>query len=45
MEREGFRVVSNEWWHFDDRDWPRYPIGNQTFEELTGAAALPRFDR
>jgi D-alanyl-D-alanine dipeptidase len=34
MEREGFAVVRNEWWHFDHRDWRAYGLGNQRFEEL-----------
>ncbi|TWT58274.1 D-alanyl-D-alanine dipeptidase [Thalassoglobus neptunius] len=36
MEREGFTVYEFEWWHFDYRDWKKYRIGNQTFEEMTG---------
>ena len=35
MEAEGFRVYDFEWWHFDYKDWRRYPIGNRTFEQLT----------
>jgi D-alanyl-D-alanine dipeptidase/CubicO group peptidase (beta-lactamase class C family) len=34
MEAEGFSVYEAEWWHFDYRDWRRYPILNLTFEEL-----------
>ena len=34
IEAEGFKVVSNEWWHFDHEDWQKYPILNKTFEEL-----------
>jgi len=34
MEAQGFTVYPAEWWHFDYRDWPRYRIGNQTFEEI-----------
>ena len=26
MESEGFTVYENEWWHFDYRDWPEYPV-------------------
>jgi D-alanyl-D-alanine dipeptidase len=26
MEREGFRVEPNEWWHYNWKDWRRYPI-------------------
>ena len=35
MEAEGFTVYEAEWWHFDYKDWQRYRIGNQTFEDLT----------
>ena len=34
LEAEGFTVNPNEWWHFDYRDWQRYPILNRTFEDL-----------
>jgi serine beta-lactamase-like protein LACTB len=34
MEREGFTVNEDEWWHFDFRDWRRYPVLNISFEEL-----------
>ena len=34
MESEGFTVYEAEWWHFDYKDWQRYPIGNQTFDKL-----------
>jgi D-alanyl-D-alanine dipeptidase len=34
MESEGFTVDGNEWWHFDYKDWPQYPILNLTFEDL-----------
>jgi D-alanyl-D-alanine dipeptidase len=34
LEAEGFTVTPSEWWHFDYRDWQRYPILNRTFEEL-----------
>jgi serine beta-lactamase-like protein LACTB len=34
MEEEGFRVYDFEWWHFDYRDWRRYPVLNKRFEEL-----------
>jgi CubicO group peptidase (beta-lactamase class C family)/D-alanyl-D-alanine dipeptidase len=41
MEAAGFAVNEVEWWHFDFRDWPKYPILNLTFEQLT-APAGPR---
>lgn len=34
MESEGFHVYNFEWWHFDYRDWRRYPVLNRRFEEL-----------
>ena len=34
LEAEGFTVYPSEWWHFDYRDWQRYPILNRTFEAL-----------
>ncbi|HSQ54475.1 MAG TPA: serine hydrolase [Gemmata sp.] len=34
MESEGFTVYEEEWWHFDYKDWKKYPILNKTFEEL-----------
>jgi CubicO group peptidase (beta-lactamase class C family)/D-alanyl-D-alanine dipeptidase len=34
MEAEGFSVFEYEWWHFDYRDWQRYPIMNLTFDEV-----------
>lgn len=34
MEAEGFTVNPEEWWHFDYKDWPLYPIMNVPFEKL-----------
>jgi CubicO group peptidase (beta-lactamase class C family)/D-alanyl-D-alanine dipeptidase len=34
MEAEGFTINSEEWWHFDYRDWRLYPILNKRFEDL-----------
>lgn len=34
MEADGFTVYAEEWWHFDYRDYARYPIGTRTFTEL-----------
>ncbi len=39
MEEEGFTVYEWEWWHFDYKDWKKYPIGTATFEEI--AAGKP----
>jgi D-alanyl-D-alanine dipeptidase len=36
MENAGFTVDKSEWWHFDYRDWPRYPILNVEFEKIGG---------
>jgi len=35
MEEEGFTVYEAEWWHFDYKDWRKYPILNLTFEQLS----------
>ncbi len=34
MQSEGFTVYEFEWWHFDYRNWQKYPILNLTFEQL-----------
>ncbi|HKP70335.1 MAG TPA: M15 family metallopeptidase, partial [Pyrinomonadaceae bacterium] len=34
MEEEGFTVYDAEWWHFDYKDWRKYPIGNQRFDKI-----------
>ena len=34
MEKEGFVVNPKEWWHFDYKDWQKYPILNLKFEDL-----------
>lgn len=34
MEAEGFTVYSNEWWHFDYKDWKSYSIQNIRFEDI-----------
>jgi zinc D-Ala-D-Ala dipeptidase len=34
MEAEGFTVDPGEWWHYDYRDWARYPVMNVTFEQI-----------
>jgi len=31
MESEGFSLEPEEWWHFNYRDWSKYPIGNAPF--------------
>jgi D-alanyl-D-alanine dipeptidase len=34
MEREGFTVEPNEWWHFNYKDWRAYPILDVPFSAL-----------
>ncbi len=34
MEAEGFRVNTEEWWHFDYEDWREYPILDLKFGEI-----------
>ena len=34
MEVEGFIGMSNEWWHFDYKDWRKYPVLDLPFENL-----------
>ncbi len=34
MEAAGFTVNSNEWWHFDYKDWKEYPIFDIAFSEI-----------
>ncbi|MFZ2024532.1 MAG: M15 family metallopeptidase [Terracidiphilus sp.] len=34
MEKQGFKVNPEEWWHFDYRDWKEYPILNVKFEDI-----------
>jgi D-alanyl-D-alanine dipeptidase len=39
MEREGFQVYAQEWWHFDYGAWRDYGIGDSTFQSLVEAEA------
>ena len=34
MEAHGFTVYEAEWWHFDYKDWAKYPILNIRFEAI-----------
>lgn len=34
MEKYGFRVIENEWWHFDFRGWSHYDLMDIPFEKL-----------
>lgn len=35
MEAEGFTVHPREWWHFDYKDWPEYPVLDLPFAAVT----------
>ena len=34
MERQGFAVYQQEWWHFDFRDWRKYGVMNVPLPQL-----------
>lgn len=34
MQRHGFRVLDNEWWHFDFRGWKNFELMDIPFEAL-----------
>jgi D-alanyl-D-alanine dipeptidase len=34
MDAHGFTVYEAEWWHFDYKDWAKYPILNIPFEAI-----------
>ncbi len=34
MEAQGFRVLPEEWWHFDYRDWKKYPVLDVEFSAV-----------
>lgn len=34
MEKEGFAVNPDEWWHFDYKDWRKYGVLDVLFEEM-----------
>ncbi len=34
MERNGYTVEPNEWWHFNFRDWQEYPILDTPFSAI-----------
>src|SRR6267143_501365 len=38
MESAGFTVYEAEWWHFDYKDWQKYPIMNARFETIGSIA-------
>jgi D-alanyl-D-alanine dipeptidase len=34
MVAQGFLVEPTEWWHFNYKDWPDYPLGNVPFSDV-----------
>ncbi len=34
MQAHGFYAMGNEWWHYDFKDWKRYPLLDVDFEDL-----------
>ena len=34
MQTHGFRVIHNEWWHFDFIGWQQYDLMDIPFEKL-----------
>lgn len=34
MKKNGFIPVKNEWWHFTDSDWEKYPLLNIRLEDI-----------
>ena len=34
MQKNGFRVLDNEWWHFDFKGWKNFELMDIPFEEL-----------
>jgi D-alanyl-D-alanine dipeptidase len=34
MEAEGFAVYEPEWWHYDYKEWEKYPILNISFSQI-----------
>lgn len=43
MEGEGFTVNSNEWWHFDYKDWKSYDIYDVAFDEVRNLELIEGF--
>jgi D-alanyl-D-alanine dipeptidase len=34
MQANGFKVIDNEWWHFDFVGWANYDLMDIPFEKL-----------
>ncbi len=43
MEAEGFTVNSNEWWHFDYKDWDKYAIYDVAFSDIRNFDLIKNF--
>ncbi|HWE47362.1 MAG TPA: M15 family metallopeptidase [Caulobacteraceae bacterium] len=39
MEAQGFTVYTDEWWHFDYKDWADYAVGTATYTDLDAGKA------
>jgi D-alanyl-D-alanine dipeptidase len=39
MEAQGFTVYEFEWWHYDYKDWKKYPILDISFDQIKTASA------
>ncbi len=44
MEQQGFEVYEFEWWHFDYKDWRRYPVLNLTFDQISPLQSQDRHE-
>lgn len=40
MEKEGFTVDPGEWWHFDYKEWKRYPVMNRPLKIEDGESRI-----
>jgi D-alanyl-D-alanine dipeptidase len=34
MEKHGFKPIRTEWWHYDLKNWRKYPVMDFSFEQL-----------
>ena len=42
MEEAGFEVWATEWWHFNDRDWRKYPVLDiEAYEKMLKSSLEP----
>lgn len=42
MEKEGFMVNPNEWWHFDHKDWQDYAIYDISFSDAARSSKVSK---